>query len=94
MLLQPIHNIAEIFSKKNVKTAILCPGSRSAALTISMVRHPNIQTLSISDERSAAFIGMGMAQVTGETVALVCTSGTAAYNFAPAIAEAFFKKFH
>lgn len=91
-ILQPIHNIAEIFSKKNVKTAILCPGSRSAALTISMVRHPDIETFSISDERSAGFIGMGMAQMTGETVALVCTSGTAAYNFAPAIAEAFFQE--
>lgn len=91
-ILQPIHNIAEIFSKKNVKTAILCPGSRSAALTISMVRHPDIETFSISDERSAGFIGMGMAQVTGESVALVCTSGTAAYNFAPAIAEAFFQE--
>lgn len=91
-ILQPIHNIAEIFSRKNVKTAILCPGSRSAALTISMVRHPDIKTFSISDERSAGFIGMGMAQVTGETVALVCTSGTAAYNFAPAIAEAYFQE--
>lgn len=57
-----------------------------------MVRHPDIKTLSISDERSAGFIGMGMAQVTGETVALVCTSGTAAYNFAPAIAEAYFQE--
>ena len=91
-ILQAIHNIAEIFSKKNVKTAILCPGSRSAALTISIVRHPDIETFSISDERSAGFIGMGMAQVSGETVALVCTSGTAAYNFAPAIAEAFFQE--
>lgn len=91
-ILQPIHNIAEIFSKKNVKTAILCPGSRSAALTISMVRHPEIETFSISDERSAGFIGMGMVQVTGETVALVCTSGTAAYNFAPAVAEAYFQE--
>lgn len=91
-ILQPIHNIAEILSKKNVKTAILCPGSRSAALTISMVRHPDIETFSISDERSAGFIGMGMAQLTGDTVALVCTSGTAAYNFAPAIAEAFFQE--
>ena len=91
-ILQPIHNIAEICSRKNVKTAILCPGSRSAALTISMVRHPDIETFSISDERSAGFIGLGVAQVTGKTVSLVCTSGTAAYNFAPAVAEAFFQE--
>ncbi|AFK05314.1 2-succinyl-5-enolpyruvyl-6-hydroxy-3-cyclohexene -1-carboxylatesynthase [Emticicia oligotrophica DSM 17448] len=91
-ILQPIHNIAEILAQKNVKTAILCPGSRSAALTISLVRHPEIQTYSISDERSAAFIGLGMAQQTGDTVALICTSGTAAYNFAPAVAEAYFQE--
>ena len=92
MTLQPIHNIAEICARKNVRTAILCPGSRSAALTIAMVRHPEIETYSISDERSAGFIGMGMAQVTEKTVALVCTSGTAAYNFAPSVAEAFFQE--
>ncbi|RFS14586.1 2-succinyl-5-enolpyruvyl-6-hydroxy-3-cyclohexene-1-carboxylic-acid synthase [Emticicia sp. C21] len=91
-ILQPIHNIAEICARKNVKTAILCPGSRSAALTISMARHPEIQTYSISDERSAGFIGLGIAQASNETVSLVCTSGTAAYNLAPAVAEAFFQE--
>ncbi len=91
-ILQPIHNIAEICARKNVKTAILCPGSRSAALTISMARHPAIKTYSISDERSAGFIGLGIAQTTGETVSLVCTSGTAAYNLAPAVAEAYFQE--
>lgn len=91
-ILPPIHNIAEICAKKNVKTAILCPGSRSAALTISMVRHPDIRTYSISDERSAGFIGLGIAQATGECVSLVCTSGTAVYNFAPAVAEAYFQE--
>ena len=90
--LSPIHNIAEICARKDVRNAILCPGSRSAALTIAMVRHPEIQTYSISDERSAGFIGLGMAQVTEKTVALVCTSGTAAYNFAPSVAEAFFQE--
>ncbi len=91
-ILQPIHNIDEICARKNVRTAILCPGSRSAALTISMARHPEIKTYSISDERSAGFIGLGIAQVTNETVSLVCTSGTAAYNLAPAVAEAFFQE--
>src|SRR6218665_110262 len=91
-ILQPIHNIAEICARKNVKTAILCPGSRSAALTISMARHPEIKTYSISDERSAGFIGLGIAQVTNKTVSLICTSGTAAYNLAPAVAEAFFQE--
>lgn len=91
-ILQPIHDIAEICSQKNITDVILCPGSRSAALTISFVRHPTIKTYSIADERSAAFIGMGMALQTGRTVAIVCTSGSAAYNFAPAVVEAFFQE--
>ncbi len=90
--LQPIHDIAEICFQKNIEDVILCPGSRSAALTISFVRHPGIKTYSLSDERSAAFTGMGMAQQSQKTVALVCTSGSAAYNFAPAIVEAFFQE--
>ncbi|HET9053903.1 MAG TPA: 2-succinyl-5-enolpyruvyl-6-hydroxy-3-cyclohexene-1-carboxylic-acid synthase, partial [Cyclobacteriaceae bacterium] len=49
-----------------------------------------INTRTFSDERSAAFVALGMAQQSGNPVAMVCTSGSAAYNFAPAVAEAFF----
>ena len=44
------------------------------------------------DERSAAFIGLGIAQQTKSVVVLICTSGSAAYNFAPGVAEAFFQQ--
>ncbi|MFN3850603.1 MAG: 2-succinyl-5-enolpyruvyl-6-hydroxy-3-cyclohexene-1-carboxylic-acid synthase [Spirosomataceae bacterium] len=91
-ILQPIHDIAEICAQKNITDVILCPGSRSAALTISFARHPSITTYSIPDERSAGFIGMGMALQSGRTVAIVCTSGSAAYNFAPAVVEAYFQE--
>jgi 2-succinyl-5-enolpyruvyl-6-hydroxy-3-cyclohexene-1-carboxylate synthase len=92
MLLQPIVNLVEILSKKGVKNAIISPGSRNAPLTIALVRHPEIETKSISDERSAAFIALGMAQNLKQPVALCCTSGSAAYNYAPAVAEAFFQE--
>ncbi len=91
-LLKPIFAISEICSQKNIQDAILCPGSRSAALSIAFTRNPAINTLVLSDERSAAFVGLGKALQTGKTVALVCTSGSATYNFAPAIAEAFFQE--
>lgn len=71
---------------------MLSPGSRCAPLTLSLVRHPEIQTRTVSDERSAAFIAMGMAQQMRKPVGLICTSGTAALNYAPAIAEAFFQQ--
>lgn len=92
MRFQPIFDIAELCVRKGVKQVVLCPGSRCAPLTLAFTRHPEIEARTFSDERSAAFIGMGMAQQTTQPVALVCTSGSAAYNFAPAIAEAFFSE--
>jgi 2-succinyl-5-enolpyruvyl-6-hydroxy-3-cyclohexene-1-carboxylate synthase len=71
--------------------AVICPGSRSAPLTLAFANHPNIRCFVVPDERSAAFMALGIAQNTGFPAALVCTSGSAAYNFAPAIAEAFFQ---
>jgi len=88
--LQPIYDIAEICSQQGIRNAILCPGSRCAPLTISFSRHPSIKVRTISDERSAAFIALGIAQQTKEPVVLICTSGSAAYNFSPAVAEAFY----
>lgn len=90
MRYQPIYDIAEICARKNIKDVVLCPGSRCAPLTLAFTRHPAITTRTISDERSAAFIALGIAQSTNSPVVLVCTSGTAALNFAPAIAEARF----
>ena len=90
MILQPVFDIAEICSKKGVKNAIICPGSRNAPLTLAFARHPDIDCYSVPDERSAGFIGLGMALKTKMPVVLICTSGSAAYNFAPAVAEAYF----
>lgn len=92
MLLQPILNLVNILAKKGVNNAIISPGSRNAPLTIALVRHPEIITKSISDERSAAFIALGMAQNLKAPVAICCTSGSAAYNYAPAVSEAFFQE--
>jgi 2-succinyl-5-enolpyruvyl-6-hydroxy-3-cyclohexene-1-carboxylate synthase len=88
--LQPIYDIASLCAARGLKQAVLCPGSRNAPLIIAFTRQPAIKCRTISDERSAAFMALGMAQHTGLPTVLVCTSGSAAYNFAPAIAEAFF----
>lgn len=92
MLLPSINNIAEICAQKGVRYVIISPGSRSAALTLAFARHPQIDTKVIPDERVAGFVGLGMAQYSGQTIALVCTSGSAAYNLAPAVVEAFFQE--
>lgn len=81
-----------ICAKKGIRNAVLSPGSRCAPITLAFVRHPDIQTKTITDERSAAFVAMGMAQQLEKPVVLVCTSGSAAVNYFPAIAEAFFQQ--
>lgn len=89
---QSIINIAEICSKKGISHAVISPGSRNAPLTIVFANHPNIECISVVDERSAAFIAMGIAQQTQKTVVLICTSGSAGLNYAPAVAEACFQE--
>jgi 2-succinyl-5-enolpyruvyl-6-hydroxy-3-cyclohexene-1-carboxylate synthase len=89
---QSIYDIAALCAKKGLRHAVLCPGSRCAPLTLAFTRHTEIQCKTVSDERSAAFIALGISQALKEPVILVCTSGTAAYNFAPAVAEAYFSK--
>lgn len=84
--------LAEIFVKKGLKHIVISPGSRNAPIIISFVNNPEIQALSIVDERCAAFFALGIAQQLKQTVAIACTSGTAALNYAPAIAEAYYQK--
>ncbi len=86
--MQAIYNIAEICAQKGVEQAVLSPGSRCAPLTIAFCRHSKINEITISDERSAGFVAMGMALQSQKPVVIVCTSGTASLNYAPAIAEA------
>ncbi|WNW01798.1 thiamine pyrophosphate-binding protein [Tenacibaculum sp. HL-MS23] len=74
----------------NIDTVVISPGSRNAPLTIGFSNHPNIETLSVVDERCAAFFAMGIAQQKRKPVAIICSSGSALLNYYPAIAEAFY----
>ncbi|AHM62523.1 2-succinyl-5-enolpyruvyl-6-hydroxy-3-cyclohexene-1-carboxylate synthase [Flammeovirgaceae bacterium 311] len=90
-MLQPIADIAEQCARLGIRHFVLSPGSRCAPLTLAVARHPQLQTRVVPDERAAAYIALGMAQALGQTIGLICTSGTAAYNYAPAVAEAFYQ---
>lgn len=91
-ILQPIIDLAQLCHLHGVTRAVISPGSRSAALTLAFARNPNIECQVVMDERAAGFIALGMAQQLKKPVVLICTSGSAAYNFAPAVAEAFFQQ--
>ena len=78
----------EVLARLGIRTVITSPGSRSTPLTVAAARNPRIEALSILDERSAAFYALGLGKITGRPVALVCTSGSAAANYWPAVVEA------
>ena len=71
-----------------IRHACLAPGSRSAPLALAFAEHDAISLHVCIDERSAAFLALGIAKATGAPVPVVSTSGTAAANFTPAVHEA------
>ena len=73
---------------RGVKHVVVSPGSRSTPLTLCFAAHPDTKVWVQIDERSAGFFALGLSRVTGQATVLVCTSGTAAANYLPAVVEA------
>lgn len=71
-----------------VRQVVISPGSRSTPLALLVKRESDLQYFVSVDERSAGFLALGLAKSSQQPVALLCTSGTAAANFYPAICEA------
>jgi 2-succinyl-5-enolpyruvyl-6-hydroxy-3-cyclohexene-1-carboxylate synthase len=78
----------EELARGGLRHAVISPGSRSTPLAVALWREARIEVSVILDERSAAFFALGAAQATQAPVALLCTSGTAAANYHPAVCEA------
>lgn len=80
--------LVDELARCGVRDAVVCPGSRDAPLVYSFADHAQITSHSMLDERAAGFLALGLAKTADRPVALVCTSGTAAANFLPAVVEA------
>ncbi|MEH2249831.1 2-succinyl-5-enolpyruvyl-6-hydroxy-3-cyclohexene-1-carboxylic-acid synthase [Nostoc sp.] len=85
--------LTETLKRLGLTCTIICPGSRSTPLAVAFAQQvPEIEAISILDERSAAFFALGQAQATGRPVVIVCTSGTAGANFYSAVIEASYSR--
>ena len=84
--------LLDALAEAGVEHVCLCPGSRSTPLVVAAARTPGLVLHPQLDERSAAFFGLGLARASRRPVALVCTSGTAAANFLPAVVEAHYAR--
>ena len=80
--------LCDELARCGMQHACTSPGSRCTPIVLSLVGEPRITCWSHIDERCAGFFALGAAKASGRPVALTCTSGTAAANFAPAVIEA------
>lgn len=86
-----IQILGHILEQYGINKMVISPGSRNAPLAIHFSELDHFECFSIVDERSAAFVAMGMAKAIKKPVAISCTSGSAATNYYPAITEAFYQ---
>ncbi|RMH68633.1 MAG: 2-succinyl-5-enolpyruvyl-6-hydroxy-3-cyclohexene-1-carboxylic-acid synthase [Gemmatimonadetes bacterium] len=80
--------LVEELLRTGIRYFCISPGSRSTPLTVAVAKHPHTTAILAYDERSAAFHALGYARATGTSAVLICTSGTAAANYLPAVVEA------
>lgn len=83
-----VGTLIDALVRGGVTDIVVSPGSRSTPLALSAARHPGVDLWMQYDERSAGFFALGLARARGAPVALICTSGTAAANYLPAVVEA------
>lgn len=84
--------LADLLLAHGINDVIMSPGSRNTPLILAISRRKEFDCKAVIDERSAAFIALGMSVERERPVAIVCTSGSALLNYAPAVAEAFYRQ--
>jgi 2-succinyl-5-enolpyruvyl-6-hydroxy-3-cyclohexene-1-carboxylate synthase len=80
--------IVEELVRNGIDYFVISPGSRSTPLTVAVAQNSQTNKIICLDERAAGFHAIGYARATGNPAVLICTSGTAAANYLPAVIEA------
>ncbi len=83
--------LARLMLSHGIKHIVVCPGSRNAPIVHTFGEIDGFVCHPVTDERSAAFIAIGLADKIGAPVAVCCTSGSAVLNMCPAVAEAAYR---
>ena len=86
-----INLLTSLLVAKGITDAVVCPGSRNAPIVHNLNEAEQITCHPVTDERSAGFYAVGLAQATWRPVVVCVTSGSALLNVAPAVAEAFYQ---
>lgn len=86
-----VNILTSLLVAHGVRHAVVCPGSRNSAIVHNLNECPDIACYPVTDERSAGFYALGMAQALHRPVVVCVTSGTALLNLAPAVAEAYYQ---
>ncbi len=81
-------SLARSLAALGLKYVVISPGSRSTPIVLAFHEIESVKKLVVLDERVAAFTALGISRATGLPAALICTSGTAAANYYPAVIEA------
>ena len=92
VLTEYVYQMISALSSYGVKDVVISPGSRSTPLAYAFASSKEFRIVRHVDERSAGFLALGMAKTASAPVVLLCTSGTAAANYFPAIVEAYYAR--
>ena len=83
--------IIALLKEYGINQCVLSAGARNVPFVHSVEEDPYFKCYSVVDERSAGYFALGLAQQTGKPVVISCTSSTAACNYWPPVAEAFYQ---
>lgn len=86
-----VQQLTEAFFYYGITQIVFSLGSRNAPLVVAFANDERFRCFVIPDERSAAFYALGMAEQLQQPVAILCTSGSAVLNYAPAVSEAYYR---
>lgn len=89
---QSVLQLAALLKQHGISKVVLCPGSRNIPLVQTFANHSFFECHAVTDERSAGFFAIGLAQQSHQAVAVCCTSGSALLNLHPAVCEAFYRQ--